>query len=78
MPQDLLSFQLYFLKRKNLHANEVQFLKELFVRKQYSNKEIVLRKGEVCKYLYFVEKGILKTTFFNDDGKEFINGIAIE
>lgn len=47
-------------------------------KKTYCNKEIILQKGEVCKYLYFVEKGILKTSFVNEDGKEFINGIAIE
>ena len=68
----------FFLKRKNLSENEIHFLKDLFERKTYTDKEVVLRKGEICKNLYYVERGILKTSFLNEDGKEFINGIAIE
>ena len=78
MNKNLLSFQRYFLKRKNLSENEIHFLKDLFERKTYTDKEVVLRKGEICKNLYYVERGILKTSFLNEDGKEFINGIAIE
>ena len=78
MNKNLLSFQHYFLKRKNLSENEIHFLKDLFERKTYTDKEVVLRKGEICNNLYYVEKGILKTSFLNEDGKEFINGIAIE
>src|SRR5215203_3680167 len=33
--------------------------------------DYLLKSGEVCRYLYFIERGLAKT-FFNKDVKEFI------
>lgn len=68
----------FFKKRKGLIQKEISFLNEIFVSKQYYSKQSLIKKGEVCKYIYFIEKGILKTCFKDNDAKEFINGIAIE
>ena len=78
MLKNLDPFQLYILKRKNVSNDEVEFLKTIFEKKYYQSGQILLQKGEICNCLYFVQKGILKTSFFNEDDKEFINGIAIE
>lgn len=68
----------YFKKRKVLSEDEVLFLHNVFEELSFQEGEIILNKGEICKYIYFIEKGILKTYFTNEDGKEAINGIAIE
>lgn len=68
----------FFKKRKGLIQKEIAFLNEIFVSKQCYSKQSLIKKGEVCRYIYFIEKGVLKTCFIDNDAKEFINGIAIE
>lgn len=68
----------YFRKRKTLCEDEIIFLNQVFKKKLIKENEIVLKKGDICNYIFFIEKGILKTYFMNDLGKEAINGIAIE
>ncbi len=78
MQKEYLSYQKYLMKRNKLNEKEINFLKEVFEKKHYSNRETILKKGNISNYLYFIEKGILNTCFVNEEGKEFINGIAIE
>ncbi|MDR2206332.1 MAG: Crp/Fnr family transcriptional regulator [Flavobacteriaceae bacterium] len=68
----------YLSKRKTLSEDEIIFLEQVFEKKIYAENEIVLEKGEICRHIYFIEKGVLKTYFTDDFGKESINGIAIE
>lgn len=68
----------YFNKRLELSTEEINYLDEVFEKKYYSKSEILLNKSEYCKYIYFIEKGCLKTYFINDDEDEAINGIAID
>lgn len=68
----------YFRKRKTLCQDEIIFLNQVFEQKLYKQDEIVLKKGDICNHIFFIEKGTLKTYFTNDLGKEAINGIAIE
>lgn len=68
----------YFRKRKTLCEDEIIFLNQVFEQKLYKQDEIVLKKGDICNHIFFIEKGTLKTYFANNLGKEAINGIAIE
>jgi CRP-like cAMP-binding protein len=68
----------YFRKRNKLDSEEIEFLNKIFEIKTYDSKEILLKKGDVCKNIYFIEEGVVKTYFIDEDEKEFINGIAIE
>lgn len=61
-----------------MSEDEILYLHDVFEEKIFEEGEIILKKGEICKHIYFIEKGILKTYFTNEDGKEAINGIAIE
>ena len=70
----LLSF---FNKRKTLCEEERLFINDIFEEKIFEEDEIVLKKGNICNYIFFIESGVLKT-YFEDDDKETINGIAIE
>lgn len=67
----------FFNKRKTLCEEERLFINEIFEEKIFEEDEIVLKKGNICNHIYFIESGVLKT-FFEDDDKETINGIAIE
>ncbi len=40
--------------------------------------EVLFKKGDTPKYFFQVRKGAVKMNNFNDDGKEFIQGIFME
>ncbi len=46
-------------------------------RMEFPKKHILLKKGKVCNYLYFIEKGLARN-FFEEDDKEMTNDITIE
>lgn len=68
----------YLNKRLSLDEIEISYLDEVFEIKEYPKSEIILNKGEICHYIYFIEKGCLKTYFVNNEEDEAINGIAID
>ncbi len=43
----------------------------------FAKKETILRQGDVCNYLYFVNKGLLRL-FYYHDGKEITDYFASE
>lgn len=67
----------FFNKRKTLCEEERLFINDIFEEKIFEEDEIVLKKGNICNHIFFIESGVLKT-YFEDDDKETINGIAIE
>jgi CRP-like cAMP-binding protein len=59
----------YFRKRNKLDSEEIEFLNKIFEIKTYDSKEILLKKGDVCKNIYFIEEGVVKTYFIDEDEK---------
>lgn len=49
----------------------------LFTRLSLKKKETILQEGQADHYIYFVEKGIVKSTIFRE-GREFIVFFALE
>lgn len=47
-------------------------------KKKYSKNEIVVKKNQVCNDIFFIDRGVLKTYFIDENNKEAINGIAID
>jgi CRP/FNR family transcriptional regulator, anaerobic regulatory protein len=48
-----------------------QFLQTAFTHKRYGKGSVLVRQGQICKELFYVEKGLLKICSL-DDGREFI------
>ncbi|BDD06752.1 Crp/Fnr family transcriptional regulator [Aureibacter tunicatorum] len=48
-----------------------------FQRKQYKARELLLQEGEVSKYIYYIEKGVLRL-WFNNQGKDVTFQFFIE
>lgn len=46
-------------------------------RMELPKKHILLKKGKVCNFLYFIEKGLARN-FFEEDNKELTNDIILE
>jgi DNA-binding response OmpR family regulator len=63
----------FFYKTKQLP--DFQKLSDQRKSRVYRKKEFVFVEGEQPKYVYFVDKGLVKTFKANNDGKELITGL---
>jgi len=75
----------------NEHPSFINFLKQFgelpdvvveaidtkMQRMELPKKHILLKKGKVCNFLYFIEKGLARN-FFEEDNKELTNDIILE
>lgn len=61
-----------------LHDEEQKLLLSKVAFKKVTKKELLLREGTVCEYLYFVEKGCLRLYIINEKGNEQTLQFAIE
>ena len=60
-----------------LFDKDIETLLAKFTRLSLKKKEIILQEGQADHYIYFVEKGIVKSTIFRE-GREFIVFFALE
>src|SRR5205809_6953661 len=74
-------FELLFQKfdeKINLTEEEKQLSRSFFIPKKLRKKQYLLQEGDVCKYVAFVEKGLLRSYIVNDKGNEHIIQFAFE
>ena len=57
---------------------EFNFCKTLFIPKKLRKRQYLLQVGDVCKYISFVEKGMLRTYSVDDKGNEPILQFSFE
>src|SRR5437667_10906631 len=74
-------FELLFQKfdeKINLTEEEKQLSRSFFIPKKLRRKQWLLQEGDVCKYVAFVEKGLLRSFTVDDKGHEHIDKFAFE
>ena len=59
-----------FSKHIKLSDSEKSYVSSLLREKNVLKKEVVLRQGQTCNKIFFVEKGSLQAFNINEDGKE--------
>lgn len=62
----------------DLTPDEEQRLRSRLETKQFKAKSIILHAGEVCKYSYFVNSGLLRSFTINDHIVEHVLSFACE
>ena len=62
----------------SLTEEEFNFCKTLFLPKKLRKRQFLLQEGDVCKYVSFVEKGMLRTYTIHEKGNEHILSFAME
>ena len=71
-----------FIKHINkyieLDDNSIEVLYKYIKPITYKKKEFLLKEGQICKSIYFVEKGCLRMFFINDKKTEQITQFALE
>ncbi|HVZ57682.1 MAG TPA: Crp/Fnr family transcriptional regulator [Chitinophagaceae bacterium] len=63
------AFIKYLDSYSRLSANSVEKLKDCIVTFELEKNQILLRQGQICNNLYFVEKGLLKQYYFLKDNQ---------
>ena len=68
----MVDYQIFknFQKHISLNDAEKDYLKSSFILREVSRKDLVVRQGQICKKLLFVESGSLRAFNVRDDGKE--------
>lgn len=62
----------------DLTEEEKQLCKSFFAPKKLRKRQYLLQEGDVCKYVAFVEKGMLRSYTIDDKGSEHIMQFAFE
>ena len=74
-------FEVLFQKldeKIQLTGEEKQLCKSFFSPKKLRRRQYILQEGDVCKYVAFVEKGMLRSYTIDDKGNEHIMQFAFE
>jgi CRP-like cAMP-binding protein len=61
-----------------LTEEEKQLCKTFFTPKKLRKRQYILQEGDVCKYVAFVEKGMLRSYTIDEKGNEHIMQFAFE
>ena len=64
-------------KYSTMTHDELDILESFLVPIKYNKGEMVLSEGEVCRNIYYIEKGMLRQFYFKND-KQLTEHIAVE
>lgn len=67
-----------FDEKVRLTNEEKEWSKSFFLPKKLRKRQYLLQEGDVCKYIAFVEKGILRSYTVDEKGSEHIVQFAFE
>lgn len=71
-------FFFHVLAKVSLTEEEKITIKDFFTYKKLRKKQYLLQEGEVCKYMSFVVKGLLRSYNVDEKGDEHMNMFAWE
>lgn len=72
------SVEQFFRNNFTTTENEISELANYFEYKKVRKNEILLKSGDICRYLYFIINGCIKASFIASDGKETIRYVSFE
>jgi CRP-like cAMP-binding protein len=65
-------------EKVSLNDEQSGMMEPFFIPKKIRKRQYVLNAGDVCQYITFVEKGLLRSFTVDDDGNEHVVQFAIE
>lgn len=72
-----ISFISFLSQFGTLPEEVIEAIESKMQRLEFAKKHILLKKGKVCNHLYFIEKGLARN-YFEEDDKELTNDIVLE
>lgn len=64
-------------KYSTMTHDELDILESVLVPMKFAKGEIILKEGDVCEHLYYVERGLTRQFYFKN-GKELTEHIGVE
>lgn len=64
-------------KYSTMTHDELDILENIIVPMKFAKGQMILRKGEVCKNIYYIEKGLVRQYYFKK-GNEVTEHMAVE
>lgn len=65
-------------EKVDLSEGDIDVLKHFFIPKKVRKRQYILNAGDVCQYITFVEKGMLRSFTVDSEGSEYVVQFAIE
>lgn len=62
---------LHQLLQHTVKPDDVELLLSNFTARSYKKGEVIIREGQVCNYIFYIEKGLIKLVTYNND-REFV------
>ena len=79
--QPIRMYELFFQsfnQKVSLRAEEEEQIKKYLIPKKLRKKQFLLREGDVCRQLAFIEKGTVKSYSVDENGNERIIQFGLE
>ena len=64
-------------KYSTMTHDELDVLESILIPMKFSKGDMILREGEVCRDLYYIDKGLVRQFYFKN-GKEVTEHLAVE
>jgi CRP-like cAMP-binding protein len=64
-------------KYSTMTHDELDILESILVPKKYAKGEMILREGEICRDIYYIEKGLVRQFYYKND-KELTEHIGAD
>ncbi len=65
-----MSLPQYIKNYVNLPAQEEQEIGELFIQEKFPKKHFLFQQGDICRHVFFLEKGLARYYYNSDKGRE--------
>jgi CRP-like cAMP-binding protein len=62
----MMAFRKFIENYVSVPDNEWKIIEQAFERKEFTKNEIILTEGTICRYFYFLEKGLIRYYIFKD------------
>ena len=64
-------------KYSTMTHDELDILENILVPMKFAKGQMILSEGEICKHIYYIEKGLVRQFYFKK-GKEVTENMAVE
>jgi CRP/FNR family transcriptional regulator, cyclic AMP receptor protein len=68
----------YFKEKGSFTNEELKIISDSFTEVSFEKKAMLLEQGNICRHLFFITKGLVKTYFIDRNGHEVIINFASE